>query len=150
MVKRGREPLADVPQKDLPPNERNSRLYSFRVNKNSGDQNDVIIRDILDTWLEDGIFTEMIKTGVLLAENREPITNEQLSRWLIGIGKDLVAISEEQAARLREMEAYINQLHQLIRQLTTGQVVNVQQITEDAVEPYPPGFLDTLLNNFDD
>lgn len=143
MAKRGREPIEDVPQKDLPPEQRNSRLYSFRVNRASGDANDVLIRQICDAWVNEGIFTEMIKKGVLLSNNSEPLTNQELSRWVIGIGK-------EQDNRLQVLEEHIRQLKHLVQYLTTQQPITSQQIQEGTGTEFPDGFLDTLLNNFDE
>lgn len=136
------------PQKELPPEERNSRLYSFRVNRESGDINDARVRVILDQWLEDGIFTGMIKKGVLLAENTEPITNQELSRWLVGIGEDLQAVTLEQGKRLAQMEEYNRQLVQLIKHVSSGEVI--RELPQETKQAFPDGFLDVVLGAFDE
>ena len=147
---RGRQPIAGVPQKDLPPKKRNSRAFSFRACKTSDDANEVLVRQICDDWMEDGIFTEMMYKAVLLAEGAEPMTNQELSQDLLLLGQDLRAIAEEQAQRLAEMEAYISDLHKLIRTLSNGERVIVEQATEDDPQAFPDGFLDRMMEIFDD
>lgn len=139
-MKRGREPIADKPQKDLHPKQRNSRLYSFRVNRASGDANDIIVRNICDQWMDDGIFTEMIKKGVLLAQNAEPLTVEEATRDLLHVGREYEMIFEN---RLRQLDAVIHKLSQV------GSV-DRQAVAEHVGEDLPEDFLNTILANFDE